>query len=111
MDSKATIPPDDSSLNADLQFLSASALAANGRLQEARTLLCQDGQLPSSPQALDLLARIAVQSDDLVQAHTLWQAALQANPAYEPARQALDSLSSPWFALAAAKRIALLACI
>jgi len=111
MDSKATIPPDDSSLNADLQFLSASALAANGRLEEAKALLSQDGQLPSSPQALDLLARISVQSDDLVQARTLWQAALQANPAYEPARQALDSLSSPWFALAAAKRIALLACI
>jgi len=111
MDSKAATPPGDSSLNADLRFLSASALAANGRLEEAKALLCQDGQIPASPQALDLLARIAVHSGDLAQARTLWQAALQANPAYEPATQALDSLSSPWFALAAAKRIALLACV
>lgn len=111
MDSKATFHPDDSPLNADLQFLSASALAANGQLEEAKALLCQGGDLPSSPQALDLLARIAVQSNDLTQARRHWQAALQVNPAYEPAKHALASLGSPWFALAVAKRIILLACL
>jgi len=94
--------------NPDLAFLSAFSLAANGRLEEARALLSSEGHLPSAPQELDLLARIAVHSGDLKQARSLWEAALHAEPSYEPAQRALQSLRTPWFALAATKRVALL---
>src|SRR5437762_1974429 len=109
MDSKFAAQAEEASANADLAFLSASRLAASGKLEEAQALLCQEGQHPSTPQALDLLARIAVQSGDFARARKLWQVALQGNPSYEPAKKALDSLGTPWFALAATKRIAFLA--
>jgi tetratricopeptide (TPR) repeat protein len=108
MDSKFIAEPEDSSANAELVFLQASGFAANGRLEEAKAMLCQGGQLPSTPKALDLLARITVQAGDFARARKLWQTALQLDPAYEPAKKALDSLSSSWFALAAAKRIGFL---
>src|SRR4051794_20675022 len=100
MDSKPTAQSEDSSAKTDLGFLSASALAASGMFEEAQALLCPDGQLPSTPQALDLLARIVAQSGDFARARKLWEAALQGNPSYEPAKKALDSLGTPWFALA-----------
>ena len=109
MDAKVTTNPADNPGNADVAFLTASTLASVGRLDDAQSILCPGGQLPSSPQGLDLLARIALQTGNVEEARNYWQAALQANPAYEPARKALDSLGSPWFALAAAKRTALLA--
>jgi tetratricopeptide (TPR) repeat protein len=102
------LPAAQASANPDIAFLSASTLAANGRLEEAEALLSPDGRLPSAPQALDLLARIAIHSGDLKQARKLWEAALQAEPSYEPARRALQSLQTPWFALAVIKRIAFL---
>ena len=111
MDSKITAQSEEVSANTDLAFLSASALAASGKLEEARAMLCQGGQLPSTPQVLDLLARIAIQSGDFVQARNLWQTALKENPSYEPAQKALASLGTPWFALAATKRIAFLALV
>jgi hypothetical protein len=109
MDAKVTNNPDDISGTADVAFLTAASLAGVGRLEDAQSVLCPGGQLPSSPQALDLLARIALQASNVEEARKYWQAALQTNPAYEPARKALDSLGSPWFALAAAKRITMLA--
>jgi len=109
MDAKVTTNPEDNPGTADVAFLTAATLAGAGRLEDAQSILCPGGQLPSSPQALDLLARIALQTGNVAEARNYWQAALRANPAYEPARKALDSLGSPWFALAAAKRITLLA--
>jgi tetratricopeptide (TPR) repeat protein len=108
MDTKPTTHWDEASHQADISFLSAASLAAAGRLQDAQALLCPDGQLPTAPASLDLLARIAAQCGDLDRARELWQAALEADPKYAPARQALDSLASPWFAVAATKRIAAL---
>jgi hypothetical protein len=101
--------PKDIPGSADVAFLTAASLAGAGKLEDARSILCPDGQLPSSPQGLDLLARIALQAGNVKEARNYWQAALQANLAYEPARKALDSLGSRWFPLAAAKRITLLA--
>lgn len=108
MDAKPATSPNDRLGDPDIAFLTASTLAATGRLEEARSTLCPEGQLPSSPQGLDLLARIVLQLGDVEQARKLWQAASQANQAYAPARQALQALNSPWFALAAAKRVAVL---
>ncbi|GEM_PF-2063256 len=101
-------PPEDQASKADLAYLSASALVAGGRLEEAEALLAPDGKLPSSPAALDLLARIAVHSGDLQQARKLWEAAIHADASYEPAQQALHALGTPWFAIAVAKRVGLL---
>lgn len=109
MDAETTTNPNDIPGTADVAFLAAVSLAGAGRLEDAQSILCADGQLPSSPQGLDLLARIALQAGDVEEARKYWQAALQTNPAYQPARKAVDSLSSPWFALAAAKRFTVLA--
>jgi hypothetical protein len=108
MDAKLTASQNDGSASGDIAFLSASTLAAAGRLEEAQSTLCPGGQLPASPPALDLLARIALQSGNVEQARRLWHAASQASPAYEPATKALNSLGSPWFAVAAAKRLVVL---
>ena len=109
MDAETTTNPNDIPGTADVAFLAAVSLAGAGRLEDAQSILCADRQLPSSPQGLDLLARIALQAGDVEEARKYWQAALQTNPAYQPARKAVDSLSSPWFALAAAKRFTVLA--
>ena len=109
MDAETTTNPNDIPGTADVAFIAAVSLAGAGRLEDAQSILCADGQLPSSPQGLDLLARIALQAGDVEEARKYWQAALQTNPAYQPARKAVDSLSSPWFALAAAKRFTVLA--
>ena len=109
MDAEVTTNPNDIPGTADVAFLAAVSLAGAGRLEDAQSILCADGQLPSSPQGLDLLARIALQAGDVEEARKYWQAALQTNHAYEPARKAVDSLGSPWFALAAAKRFTVLA--
>jgi len=109
MDTKFTTPSEDSPSSIELDFLSASRLAASGRLDEAKAMLSSNGVFPATPQALDLLARIAVQTGDFGQARKLWQAALQKNPTFEPAQKALASLNTPWFAIAAIKRIAFLA--
>lgn len=101
-------PLEDQVNEADLAYLSASALVAGGRLEEAEALLAPGGQLPSSPAALDLLARIAVHSGDLQQARKLWEAAIQADASYTPAQQALHALGTPWFPIAVAKRVGLL---
>lgn len=108
MAATANPPSEDQANKADLAYLSASALVAGGRLEEAEALLAPDGQLPSTPAALDLLARIAVHSGDLEQARKLWEAAIHADPAYKPAQQALHALSTPWFPVAVAKRLGLL---
>ena len=105
MDSKITTPSEDSPSSFELDFLAASRLAATGRLEEAKALLSPNGLVPPTPQSIDLLARIAVQAGDIIQARKLWQAALHSDPAYEPAKKALDSLNSSWFAQAASKRV------
>ena len=99
---------DEAPAQSDVEFLSASRLAASGKFDEAQVVLCPDGQLPTTSYALDLLARIAVQTGDFERARKLWQAALQKEPSYEPAKKALASLGSPWFAFAVVKRIAFL---
>jgi hypothetical protein len=108
MDPQLIPSPEDNPGSLELHFLSASSLAACGRLDEARDMLCPNGVPPSTPQALDLLARIAVQTGDLAQARKLWESALKKNSSFEPAQKALASLGSPWFAIAVTKRIALL---
>ena len=45
---------------------------------------------------------------DVAEARKLWQVALQVSPSYGPAKQALESLGSPWFAFAAVKRLTVL---
>ena len=109
MDAETTTNPNDILGTADVAFLAAASLAGAGRLEDAQSILCANGQLPSTPQGLDLLARIALQTGNVEEARKYWQAALQTNPGYQPARKAVDSLSSPWFAFAAAKRFTVLA--
>lgn len=111
MDTKSPTQLEEASATADLSFLSASSLVASGSLEEAEALLCQNGQPPTSPRALDLLARIAVQSGDIARGRVLWQAALQADPSFGPAREAIRTLNTPWYALAVTKRVVALAFI
>ena len=55
----------------------------------------------------DLLARLYVRAGRLVEARTLWQGVLQADPGYAPAVNALNKLDSPWLMRAVAKRYSL----
>ena len=64
MDAETTTNPNDIPGTADVAFLAAVSLAGAGRLEDAQSILCADGQLPSSPQGLDLLARIALQAGE-----------------------------------------------
>ena len=96
-------------LSNDLDVIEASSLAATGNLDEAEALLCRGGSVSGSSSALDILARIAVQKGQFVQARRLWLMVLEKDPTYEWAKAALARLDSPWLFFALTKRIAYLA--
>jgi outer membrane protein OmpA-like peptidoglycan-associated protein len=103
--------PDNSASTPDLDFLTAWSLVACGNLDEAEHLLRKTGELPTSPSALDLLARIAVRKGQYEQAGQLWKAVLEKDPNHKAAKAAMERLDSPWIAVALIKRLAFLASI
>ncbi|MBU4582312.1 MAG: OmpA family protein [Proteobacteria bacterium] len=94
-----------------LDFLTAWNLVASGNLDEAERVLRKSGEMPSSLQVLDFLARIAVRKGQYEQAAHLWRAVLEKDPTHEAAKAAIDRLGSPWIAIALIKRVAFLASI
>lgn len=92
-----------------LDFLFAQNLVVSGRLDEAELLLRKNGDLSISIEALDLLARIAVQRGQINQAEQLWKTVLEKDPNNEAANAAIKRLESPWISIALIKRLAFLA--
>lgn len=101
-------PEDD--LKRELILLQASQLAMCGQLDEAEKLIKEEKEiLLSSPQALDMLARIAVRRGHFEPAKELWRTALAIDPGNEAAVKALASINKPWLVYAILRRLAFLA--
>lgn len=70
----------------------ATEMVLGGRLGEARAFLAPDGRVPTDPEVLDLLARIAAKRGDLRGARRLWEIALKAEPSHAPSQEGLEEL-------------------
>lgn len=99
---------DNSESTPILDFLFAQNLVVSGRLDEAELLLHKNGDPSISIEALDLLARIAVQKCQINQAEKLWKTVLERDPNNEAAKAAIKRLESPWISIALIKRLAFL---
>jgi flagellar motor protein MotB len=102
---------DNSVSDPAIDYLMAWNFVASGNLDEAEHLLKKSGELPSSPTALDLLARIAVQKGQFEKAAKLWKVVLEKDPTNEAAKAAIEKLDSPWLTVALIKRAAVLASV
>ena len=78
--------------------------ALSGDPTGAMMVLEQMDSTELSVLSADLLARLYVQAGRLAEAGMLWQRILQVDPNYAPAVEALNSLNSPWFIRAVAKK-------
>lgn len=78
---------------AEIRVARAAELARSGRLLEARGVLVPNGELPSSPHELDLLARIAARQGRFDEARRMWSAAIQLEPGNVAFRQCLEDLT------------------
>jgi Flp pilus assembly protein TadD len=65
---------------AAIRLARATELAQSGRLLEAEAVLVQDGELPSTANELDLLARIAARQGRFGEARRRWESAMQLDP-------------------------------
>lgn len=75
---------------AKIRLARATELAQSRRFLEAEAVLMLNGELPSNPQELDLLARIAAQQQQFPKARRLWEAAVQKSPASVEYAQCLE---------------------
>lgn len=78
---------------ARIRLARATELAQSGRLLEAEAVLVQNGDLPRSASALDLLARIAARQGRFDEARRHWNAAIQMEPGNDVYRQCIDNLT------------------
>ncbi len=96
----------------ELILLYASQLAICGLLDEAEAVIKEEDKiLSSSPQALDILARIAVKKGYFNQAEKLWQTALALEPNNEAIQEALACIGGPWLVHAMLRRLSRLAVV
>ena len=92
----------------ELKLERAQILLLHGKLDQAEQILTPFAQSDPTPAALDLLARIYIQTGRQHEAKALWEVVLRHDAGNVAARNALHRLSSPWGLVAAARRFALL---
>lgn len=101
--------PELASIKADLAYREALSLAASGQYDAAEQCILGAGSLCSSPQAKDLLARLAVHKGDFASAEQLWSELAAEAPQFEPGKRALGALRSGWLGRAVLRRVVYLA--
>jgi len=101
----------EASIRSQIQFLQAQEAALCGHYEHAESILSGIENEAIGPDALDLMARIAVQKGQIKKARQLWAVVLKKDPGNEKASAALKRLHSSWLSLAIFKRVVFLAII
>jgi|GEM_PF-4464865 len=94
-------------LRGELAYASALSLTECGDLEAAESTLLESS-ICSEPKGLDLLARIHYFRGDSEEAEKLWDRAVAISHDFEPSRNALTTLKSPWLFHAIVRRLLVL---